>query len=309
MPQTPVHLGPFNPTDERQIADVISCLGDPEHSLASVAERHNTSIQALTLWMQQPEIAARLDALESAFARMLRIQVADALPSVVNTLVEIVRDTLDELAHIPKNPHSVRALEQRSRARETGRKAAHLLVRLARFSGGPPRSPRPKSTLPTPSPTTPHPETTPSQPEPQPQQHQPWSPPEPKRRELPSLEEVVTELRSMGFIIEHPRWKGDEPPSQAGDETPSPSSSFFSSTSNPRVSFSPSPSSLNNTPSPTSPNSTDDPRIVLTIDSPSRPADNQPKSVDKPRRQPRRDAPDKTVRRHPPATRDPDNTS
>ena len=205
---------PFTPADERQTADVLSCLGDPDLTLADAAHRHNTTLAALTLWMAQPEIAARLDALESAFARKTRLGVADALPGVASTLVEIVRDTLDELTHIPKNPHSTRSLEQRSRARESGRKAAALLLRLATFRGGPaplPRVPRDRTSA------------------------DPLPP-----RQTPTLEDNLDRLTRVGVTIA--RQAGDERPPEPPLPCPPPS------TANPRVSPSPPSPTLNNSP-------------------------------------------------------------
>lgn len=293
MPQTLAQLAPFSPADERQIADVISCLGDPDHTLASIAQRHNTSLHALTQWMARPEIAARLDAFEGAFARAVRLQVADHLPAVASALVEVVRDAQEELAHIPQNPHSVRHLEQRTRARESCRKTGLLLIRLARFTGGPAPAPRPKPTLPAPTPTPPTDSSTASHPQPT------WQPPQhPTPREKPTLDEVLAELRSLGFIIQHPKHH------HAGDEAP------------PQAPPPPPPPPLNNTPSP-DPNppaedddTPDDPRIVLTIDATSRPAPNSVPRGNPTRQHPASDRPrDPRTNHRPSGPRPPPNNS
>lgn len=300
----------FTPADDRQVADILDCLADPDMTLAGVAERHNTTFQALALWLTRPDVAPKIRAIEGAFATITRLRVADALPAVAQTLVEVVRDAQGELDHVPLNPRSLRHLEQRTRARETARKACALLVRLARFTGGPTpeRRPRPSSQAgdETPSPSSSSSST--STPEGRCEAHgrvSSWQPPRhASEQDEPDLDEVIAELRSMGFTIEHPRYRpgegrrhaGDEPSSHLPSSPPSTATPEGPCEAHPRVSPSPdsppftdsphaqtpahqshsshqSHQSHSSAPNPTPGRESTVREVVLTIDAKSRPAD------------------------------------
>lgn len=226
----------FTPADEQQADEVLACLADPDCSLSAIARRCNTTVPALTAWMTRPEIAARLDALESALARRLRLQVADTLPAVAHALTQILRDALNELTHPASDSTSTpRTPEQRHRTRESARKAASLLVRLATFRGGPAPQPRPRR-------------------DPGPTNDNNTSDDAPRQRQAPPLEDQLNRLAAMGLHIElYPSHAGDEAPPQPpapSTSTPTPEGRCAA---HPRVSPSPEPPHLDAPPRASSP--------------------------------------------------------
>ncbi|MBX3359813.1 MAG: hypothetical protein KF745_15465, partial [Phycisphaeraceae bacterium] len=120
---------------------------------------HHTTVEALVLWFAEPEIAERLDQIESTIARRTRIVASNFLPAATIALGRSIDEHNSDEAHFPVRPGDQRGLELRRRSRETARRAAALLLRLANFTPGPRRftsTPRPApapSPTPTPSPT------------------------------------------------------------------------------------------------------------------------------------------------------------
>jgi hypothetical protein len=119
---------------ESAIAAILGDLADPDLSLRDVAEANNTTLDALALFLARPDMAERLEAIESLAARRARLIATLSLDKLAATLARIIEETDAELAHVPVNPKSLPALEQRRRTRETARRAGALLLRIARFS-------------------------------------------------------------------------------------------------------------------------------------------------------------------------------
>ena len=130
MPADPLH---FSPPDD-SIAAIFDDLNRPDTTLREIAESRGATIDALTLWMARPDIAARLSALESGIARRTRMVAANYLTFAVKAVAGIIREYNDEENNTLLNPNSRADREQRRRARETARRAASLLLRLAKFS-------------------------------------------------------------------------------------------------------------------------------------------------------------------------------
>src|SRR4051812_44117248 len=66
----------FEP-DEKLAACILADLHPPHCTLGDIAARADTSVEALNLWLSKPDIAERLDNIESIFARRARLQLAD----------------------------------------------------------------------------------------------------------------------------------------------------------------------------------------------------------------------------------------
>src|SRR3954467_9989149 len=124
------------PPDE-QIPRVINDLINQNYSFMFVAELHHTTVEALTLWMSRPDVAARLDAFEAATARRIRLITINGLPAAIIALNLSVSGYTHEESNVPINDASIKQLEQRRRSRETARRAISLLMRIARFQAGP----------------------------------------------------------------------------------------------------------------------------------------------------------------------------
>lgn len=145
------HPQTFSPTPE-QTEHLLALIADPKgRSLTDIAAEAGLSLPALTLWLAQPDIAARLDAMEALAARRVRLVATDALPVVVQALTTILKN---HLSSAPSHPGAgAQTPEQAHRRDETARKAAALLARLSRFTPGPTRA-RATSALPaSPNPT------------------------------------------------------------------------------------------------------------------------------------------------------------
>ncbi|MBX3358801.1 MAG: hypothetical protein KF745_10255 [Phycisphaeraceae bacterium] len=129
-------LPDFNPPPELA-SRILDSVTDPTITLRDVAELHDTTVEALVVWFARPEIAERLDQIESAIARRTRIVASNFLPSVTTTLGRSIDEHNSDEAHFPVRPTDQRGMELRRRSRETARRAAGLLVRLANFTPGP----------------------------------------------------------------------------------------------------------------------------------------------------------------------------
>lgn len=151
--------GPFFNPDPEATDRVLHDLSQPNLSLLEVAEAHETSVQALTLFMARPDIAERLDTIDSAVSRRARHIAANHLGFGARTLATILEEYTDEALNTPVAPNTA-AREQRRHARETARKAVSLLLRIAHYHprtappiasprSAPPAAPAAQSALPT----------------------------------------------------------------------------------------------------------------------------------------------------------------
>ncbi|MBL8876246.1 MAG: hypothetical protein JNM86_10665 [Phycisphaerae bacterium] len=122
----PTFLPAFHPGDSLAAA-VLTDLADPARSFLSVARAHNTSPEALSLWLTSPEISERIASMRSAAAIRTRWLAGDHLPSCAELALRIVRTALAS----PNLPMPDSAL-----------RAVNVLLRLASFDP----NARPRST-------------------------------------------------------------------------------------------------------------------------------------------------------------------
>jgi hypothetical protein len=127
----PLHFNPSATT----AATIVNELASNEITLLDIADRHETTLEALTLWMIRPDIAERLNALESACARRARLTVANSLNAIANTLLHLLAEAKDDHASVHRVPAATHhAFAARMQSRESARKAANLLLRIARYT-------------------------------------------------------------------------------------------------------------------------------------------------------------------------------
>lgn len=107
----------FTPS-EAQSDQILTELADPSKSLLSVAHTHNTSPEALSLWLSRPEISERISSMRSSAALRTRWLATDRLPACAELSVRVVRAALanSELA-----------------APDSALRAVRILLRLASF--------------------------------------------------------------------------------------------------------------------------------------------------------------------------------
>jgi hypothetical protein len=141
------------------IADaIIDALGDPTYTLRDVASMFETTVEHITRWMQREDIRDRLDAIEAAVARRTRLFAVNALPMLVQALIAQIQNQHHEESHALLKPGDTKSADLLRRARESTRKAASLLARIAKFTPGQsvPGQPTP-GTLKSPKKTSPSP--------------------------------------------------------------------------------------------------------------------------------------------------------
>jgi hypothetical protein len=119
------------------IADaIIDALGDPTYTLRDVASMFETTVEHITRWMQREDIRDRLDAIEAAVARRTRLFAVNALPMLVQALIAQIQNQHHEESHALLKPGDTKSADLLRRARESTRKAASLLARIAKFTPG-----------------------------------------------------------------------------------------------------------------------------------------------------------------------------
>ncbi len=119
----------FTPSPERTLL-LIDELIDPDLSLRTIAERHKTTVAALSLWIALPETSAELDTFRLAFSDRIRLVAAANLNGAVGTLTRV-------LDRFNKSDHSALSPEERHRATQFALRACSVLVRLANFRSTP----------------------------------------------------------------------------------------------------------------------------------------------------------------------------
>ncbi len=136
---------------------IISGIADPDESIGSVAAKAHTSIEALTLWLTKPDIAARLDAMESVIARKARLDVASYTGAIVHACSTAIKYYAEAMNHRHVADHDHRGhdilVREASNALLASRILLHLRKHYAEASPRPPRqSPAPLPSSPSPAP-------------------------------------------------------------------------------------------------------------------------------------------------------------
>ena len=121
----------FNPPEEIT-AKIIHDLARPEASMMDIAERASTTIEALTLWMSRPDISARLDAIESAYARHVRLNIAACTPAIIDATARIITEYHHNESDFPRRTSDPKAFSLACRAREIALDACKILLKLKR---------------------------------------------------------------------------------------------------------------------------------------------------------------------------------
>ncbi|MBX3316549.1 MAG: hypothetical protein KF902_06760 [Phycisphaeraceae bacterium] len=116
-PSVPEHLYP----------SLLNDLTSPHHSLASIAQKHNLALDALLIWLAQPETLEAISLREHAAYTHVRLVAAVNLSHAVHA-------TVRTLEHFVATPRPADPLEPTYlRAAIHARKAAWLLSRFSRI--------------------------------------------------------------------------------------------------------------------------------------------------------------------------------
>lgn len=150
----------FSPTPEVAHA-VFTDIADPDLSLRQVAQRHNTTLPALSAWLTTDEARAHFTNLSEAAAARTRtladtqmvgaVAVASTVLHEAHALLRTGPRPPDPAAHPELSPDEIlRAFEARRRLCESARRASNHMLRLARYrpdlstTPPPPRTQRPR---------------------------------------------------------------------------------------------------------------------------------------------------------------------
>jgi len=210
LPPMPADLAPIFDPPPGAVPLLLDQLADPDLSFHQVASLNNTSTEALAAFIASPDIQQRLLTLQQAAATRTRLVTSGSLLHAARALTRILQDFVTESAQAGPEPKTPVAAEQRHRARESARKAAALLFRLANFDPTRPRlRVRPAQSDPL------APQTSESQtPDPAPHANTLSGPAQ------PSFEELVTRLSELFDAADLLEPEPD--PSAAGGPPPSP---------------------------------------------------------------------------------------
>jgi hypothetical protein len=148
---------------ESQINAILLALIDPARSFDAVAQAHNTTADALSLWLIRPDVAERFRLHESAVISRLHLIAAHTLTTALQAVSRILTEFNNRPACPPSAPHSALGSQASAspsppesslsdqlasaQAATTACRAAALLLRFARFTAAPitPRTPAPST--------------------------------------------------------------------------------------------------------------------------------------------------------------------
>ncbi len=117
----------FNPP-EAIASKILTDLCRPDCSLQDIAERANTTLESLTLWMTRPDISARLDGFEAAIARHARLGILACVPCMIDASARILREYQEAESDI--HGPAMKTVTTSCRNRQTALDAQKLLLRL-----------------------------------------------------------------------------------------------------------------------------------------------------------------------------------
>lgn len=137
IPPAPEFDRPVKPGHEQ---DLFLALADPHASLIDVANEFKVSLEALSVWMVRPDIAARLESIAEASVVRARFVAKSFLPAAARTAGRIIALHQIVRRHNPKS--LARDSNNERRFDKTAIQAGNLLARLSTFGEKPtPRKP------------------------------------------------------------------------------------------------------------------------------------------------------------------------
>jgi len=135
-------------------SDILAAIARGDRTLPDLAHDHHTTVPALCIWLQREDIQHKLTDLASAGATLTRIAAANHLPKAVRAMAFQIDSYIFDRTHNLIKPGL--EADRAAAARDAHiRKAAHLLLRLARFDPAQPlyrkREPAASSAFPIPA--------------------------------------------------------------------------------------------------------------------------------------------------------------
>jgi hypothetical protein len=128
LPEVPAFKGQVDPDDAQAL---VAALADPHASLIEVANDFEISLESLSVWMQSPEIQARLETIGSAAATRAVFVAKSFLPAAARSAGRIL--ALHQIAR-RHNPGSIAGdTHNERRFDKTALHAGNLLMRIAKL--------------------------------------------------------------------------------------------------------------------------------------------------------------------------------
>ncbi len=121
----------FNPIINDE-ANILAAIARGDRTLPDLAEEHGTTVTALCLWLQREDIQRKLADLTTAGATLTRIAAVNNLPKAVSALSFQIDGYIFDRTHNLIKP-GLDADRVAATRDANVRKAAHLLLRLAKF--------------------------------------------------------------------------------------------------------------------------------------------------------------------------------
>jgi len=127
------HLPPtFSPNPDH-IPEILKDVCNPSLSIQQVADRLQTPIDSLIIWLTRPDIADLLERYECVCARRARLIVANLLPRLVDIVQTIVTGVHEEEQRLASEPPTSQTIIARRAARSLALNGIRLLTRFAHF--------------------------------------------------------------------------------------------------------------------------------------------------------------------------------
>ena len=128
----------FTP-DEKTAHCILEDYSSPNTSLADIAQRAKTSITALCIWLATPDIAEKLEAIESVYTRRARLQLTDSTASIIQVCNHTIQGALKANSTLPYKQDNLKAQELNIRRSNLALTASRLLLSLYKAFTNPPR--------------------------------------------------------------------------------------------------------------------------------------------------------------------------
>ena len=113
-------------------ANILASIARGDRTLPDLAEEHATTVTALCLWLQREDVQQKLNDLTTAGATLTRIAAVNQLPKAVSALSFQIDGYIFDRTHNLIKPGL--DADRISATRDANvRKAAHLMLRLAKF--------------------------------------------------------------------------------------------------------------------------------------------------------------------------------
>jgi hypothetical protein len=172
-PQTPAQklqtIANFKPS-ETLAEQILTDASNPRISLHIIAEKAHTTIEALQAWLAKPEIAERLDNILLSIRQRSRLKITHELDNITEacaTILERFNRAPDRGSTEDRRPDTeLRASSIITRNASNALMASRVMLALAKYLDGPPKSqrraPSHSDPLPTPNPNPDRPASAPT---------------------------------------------------------------------------------------------------------------------------------------------------